>query len=162
MSQSNEKTTNNEIEDGEIIVESNISPNKLNVIYLFKLLIFLNFDQENESKKNFDESDSEEEQDSSHFFQNNQKKAEIEIGKEKNKEKEKERSRSREFNDTKNNLSNNNIKFNGKKILNNKKEICRFFAKGWCKNGENCNFLHVQNPCRYYNTLGMCTNKNCK
>ena len=36
MSQSNEKTTNNEIEDGEIIAESNISPNKLNVIYLFK------------------------------------------------------------------------------------------------------------------------------
>ena len=41
MSQSNEKTTNNEIEDGEIIVENNILPNKINVINLFKLF-FLN------------------------------------------------------------------------------------------------------------------------
>ena len=42
MSQSNEKTTNNEIEDGEIIVENNILPNKLIVINLSKLLFFLN------------------------------------------------------------------------------------------------------------------------
>ena len=80
--------------------------------------------------------------------------------KEKEGERERERSREKELDNKKNN-NNNNI-FNGKKILNNKKEICRFYAKGWCKNGDNCNYYHIPNPCRYYIALGKCTNKNCK
>ena len=80
----------------------------------------------------------------------------------KEKERERERSREKESDNSKNNLHNNNNKNNGKKILNNKKEICRFFLKGRCKNGENCNYLHIPNPCRYYNTFGTCTNKSCK
>ena len=83
--------------------------------------------------------------------------------KKKDKERERERSREKESDNSKNNLHNNNNKFNGKKILNNKKnEICKFYQKGWCKNGENCNYIHIPNPCRYYNALGKCTNKNCK
>ena len=80
----------------------------------------------------------------------------------KEKERERERSREKESDNSKNNLHNNNNKNNGKKILNNKKEICKFFSKGWCKNRENCNYIHIPNPCRYYNALGKCTNKNCK
>ena len=34
---------------------------------------------------------------------------------------------------------------------------CRFFNKGFCKNGESCNFLHPDNTCKEYMESGGCS-----